>query len=200
MDTKKMISTAKFLNTGAKVVGGIFGACAVVCLIFAVLVAVLGEQMFAVGSFTLDLGYYTFHLTEDFPVDMGMMKWIACVGLMGVAVICFLVKRAAVHLRTILTPMEQGRPFEPGTPGSLRKIAWLTLIGGAMTQLLAFAEGFLQIWAYPMDAVFSTEAVAAVEYNFTLDLSFVWATCLILFLSYIFAYGQNLQRESDETL
>lgn len=200
MDTKKLISTAKFLNNGAKVVGGIFGAAAIVCLIFAVLVAVLGEKMFEIGSFTLELGYYTFHLTGDFPVDMGMMKWFACVGLLGVAVICFLVKRVSVHLRAILIPMEEGRPFEPDTPGSLRKIAWITLIGGAMAQILAFAEGFLQVWAYPIDAVFSTEAVAAVEYNFTLDLSFVWATCLILFLSYIFAYGQSLQQESDETL
>lgn len=200
MNRDKMISTAKFMNTGAKVAGGIFGAAAIVCAIFAVLVAVLGERMIEIGSFTLELGYYTFHLTEDFPVDMGMMKWCIGLGLIGVAVICFLVKRATVHLRSILTPMEEGRPFEPGTPVSLRKIAWIMLIGGAVAQILAFAEGFLQAWAYPVDAVFSTEAVKAVEYNFTLDLSFVWIACLILFLSYIFSYGQSLQQESDETL
>lgn len=200
MDTKKMISTAKFFNTGAKVVGNIFGACAVVCLVFAVLVAVLGEQMFAAGSFTLELAHITLHLAGDFPADMEMMKWFACVGLLGVSVICVLVKRASVHLRTILTPMEEGRPFEPGTPAKLRRIAWLTLIGGAVMQVLAFAEGMILTRAYPMDQIFASDAVAAVEYSFSMDLGFVWAACLILFLSYIFAYGQSLQQESDETL
>ena len=200
MNKEKMMSTAKFMNTGAKVVGGIFGAVSIVCAVFAVLVAVFGERIFAVGSFTMELGYYTFHLAEDFTPDMDKMKWFACVGLIGVGVICFLVKRACVHLRTILTPMEEGRPFEPGTPGSLRKIAWITLIGGAVFQILTFAEGFILMWAYPLDNVFSTQAVKAVEYNFTLDLSFVWIACLILFLSYIFSYGQALQQEADETL
>ena len=200
MNKNKMISTAKFMNTGAKVVGGIFGAVAIVCAVFAVLVAVLGQQMFEAGSFTMELGYITLHMAQDFPADMEMMKWFACVGLVGVGIICFLVKRACVHLRTILTPMEEGRPFEPDAPGSLRKIAWITLIGGAVFQILAIAEGFILTRVYPMDAIFASDAIEKVEYTFTMDFSFVWITCLILFLSYIFSYGQSLQRESDETL
>lgn len=200
MQIEKMKSTAKFMNTGAKVVGGIFGAAAIVCAVFAVLVAVLGQQMFEAGSFTMELGYITLHLAQDFPADMEMMKWFACVGLVGIAVICFLVKRVCVHLRTILTPMEEGRPFEPSAPSSLRKIAWITLIGGAVFQILAIAEGFTLTKVYPMDAIFGSDAIERIEYTFSLDFGFVWIACLILFLSYIFSYGQRLQQESDETL
>lgn len=200
MQMKKMKSTAKFMNTGAKVVGGIFGACAIVCAVFAVLALVLWQETVMTDGFSLDLGYMTLHLADGNPVDMETMKWYACVGLLGSAVLCLLVKRACACLRTILTPMEEGRPFEPGTPGSLRKIAWLTLIGGVVTQVLGFAEMMLLMRACPMDAIFSSAAIEKFEYNYTLDFSFVWIVCFILFLSYIFSYGQHLQREADETL
>lgn len=200
MQIEKMKSTAKFMNTGAKVVGGIFGACAIVCAVFAVLALVLWQETVMTDAFTLDLGYLTLHLADGNPVDMEVMKWFACVGLVGSSVVCFLVSRGARHLRAILTPMEEGRPFEPGTPGSLRKIAWLTLIGGAVTQVLGFAEGMLLTRACPMDAILSAAAVEKYEYNYTMDFSFVWVVCFILFLSYIFSYGQKLQQESDETL
>ena len=204
MQIEKMKSTAKFMNTGAKVVGGIFGACAIVCAVFAVMVAVPaevpGQYIFDTGSFTMNIGYLTLHLAEDFPVDINLIKWFACVGLVGLAVIFLLVKQACVHLRAILTPMEEGRPFEPGTPGSLRKIAWLTLIGGGVFQFLLFVEVELLSRACPMDVILSSAAIETYEYNFTLDFSFVWVVCFILFLSYIFSYGQKLQQESDETL
>ena len=200
MQIEKMKSTARFWNTGMKVIGGIFGVCGIICAVFAVLVAILGEKVFVSGSFTMELGIITAHMAEDFPVNMEMMKWFACMGLVCVAVICLLVKRATIHLRAILTPMEEGRPFEPGTAERLRKIAWLTLIGGAVVQIISISEEILMTRIYPVASVFNAELVEKVEYNFKIDGGFLWAACLILFLSYIFSYGQSLQQESDETL
>ena len=51
-----------------------------------------------------------------------------------------------------------------------------------------------------MDAIFSAPAIHSVEYVFTLDFGFVWLFCVVRFLAQIFAYGQQLQQESDETL
>ena len=200
MNTKKMVSTAKFMNTIARVGGGIFGVCAIICLVFAVLAAILGEGILEMGTFTVELGHVTLYLADEFPRNMEMMRWYACVGLLGISVVCILIWRASIHLRAILTPMEEGRPFEPGTSGSLRKLAWLTLIGGLLSQILGIAERVILMGVCSMEALFAPEAVARVEYTFKIAPGFLWAACLILFLSYIFSYGQALQQEADETL
>ena len=42
--------------------------------------------------------------------------------------------------------------------------------------------------------------IAAVAYNFDVDLWFLGAALVLFFLSFIFRYGEELQREADETL
>jgi len=50
------------------------------------------------------------------------------------------------------------------------------------------------------NALAMLDAVEKLEYVFTVDFGFVAVFCVLMLLSYIFTYGQALQRESDETL
>ena len=43
-------------------------------------------------------------------------------------------------------------------------------------------------------------AVESVMYNYSIRLWFVAVALVLFFLSYVFRYGEDLQRESDETL
>ncbi len=43
-------------------------------------------------------------------------------------------------------------------------------------------------------------AISAVIYDYSLDLWFAIAARILFFLSCVFRYGEELQRESDETL
>mgnify|MGYP003558602748 CR=1 FL=1 len=53
---------------------------------------------------------------------------------------------------------------------------------------------------FDLEKIISSEAISKIEHNYTLDLGFVLVFAVIMFLSYIFSYGQRLQQESDETL
>lgn len=200
MNNAKMIRAANTLDTLAKVAAGIFRVCGFVCLVFAVLVLIFGSKMFVPGSLTLDLDFVKLYLADSFQAVTGMIKLYAFFGVLAAGIFCFAAYYACTILRKIFTPMKDGRPFDPDTPANLRKMAWIVLIGGGLTQIVGIIERMILTKAYPMDEIFSSSAIAKIEYVQTMDLSFVLVACVILLLSYIFSYGQTLQKESDETL
>ena len=200
MHQNKLTKTAKNLDTLVKVVGGIFQAVGIVCLVFAVLIPIAGDAIFMEGSLTLDLDFLKIHVAEQYEEISLLMKIYTVIGLVSAAVLCFTVWYAAKPARKILHPMMEGRPFEAETPANLRKIAWINLIGGGIAQIIGIAERMILTRAYPMEEIFSSPAVEKLEYVFDFDFGFILISIVILFLSYIFSYGQQLQQEADETL
>ena len=200
MENKKMMKAAANFETLFKVVGGVLGAMVIVCAIFAVLVLSLGEKMFVPDFVTLDVGFIKFYLadqyrfiTEDVKL-YGVISLVTAAGLYAVAsYVCSLLCR-------ILKPMKEGRPFATDTARYLRRVGWAILGGGLYVQVLRIAEEFLLTNAYPLQEIFDSEAIVFMEHTITADFNFVLLACAFFLLSYIFSYGQALQRESDETL
>ena len=74
--------------------------------------------------------------------------------------------------RRVLRPMKEGRPFD-GAARQLRRLAWVTL---AANLVLSCAS------------------------QVHLDLGFLGPGIFLLLLSFVFHYGEELQRQADETL
>ena len=200
MENIKLVKTAKGLDTFVNVVGTIFKVIGIICAIFAILVLILGDKMYDASSLTLELDFIILNLADGIQMPEFHMNAYAVAGLIANCFTCFLLSYIAVILRRILSPMKEGRPFEADIPANLRKIAWLSLIVGIIEQVAGIAERVLLTFTYPMDDIFSSELISSWESNFTVDFSFVIVFLVIMFLSYIFTYGQKLQQESDETL
>jgi len=200
MENRKMMKGAKTLDTIVKIAGGIAGAMVWVFLIFAVLVVAVGEKVFVPDSVTLDLSFLTVKLAQEYQAITPMFRAYAAAILVAGAVYAFALRYLTGLIRSILAPMMEGRPFESGVCASLKKIAYWIFIVGGVSQVIGAICSMLLVRAYPIDALFSSGAVLGVEYAFSIDLSFVLAGFVVLFLSWVFAYGQALQREADETL
>ncbi|MBQ2755983.1 MAG: DUF2975 domain-containing protein [Oscillospiraceae bacterium] len=200
MNEKKLVNSAKTFDTVAKVCGGIFRVVAIVLFVFAVLVIIFGNKMYEVGSFTLDLDFVKIYLADKYQTADMPMQIFTVVSLAVVGGLLFAASYVIKLLRDILKPMKEGRPFEESTPKKLRTVAWIELAGGFVLELLGIAERMVTAHIYPMEEIFSSSAIANVEYAYTMDFGFVLVFCVIMVLSYIFSYGQKLQRESDETL
>ena len=196
----KMMKTAGTFETMFRVMGSVLCAMVFVCVIFTVLVLLLGEKMFAPDFVTLDIGFIKFYLTDEYRSFTDSVKLYAVVGLLSMAVLFAVGSYICVLLRRILLPMKEGRPFEETTARNLRKVAWAILGGGLFMQILRVAEEFLLIRAYPMEEIFASDAITSMEHMITVDFNFVIVAAAFILLSYIFSYGQALQRESDETL
>ena len=54
--------------------------------------------------------------------------------------------------------------------------------------------------AYDLHLLLLSEKISHVEFMFVFDLSFLVVYGVLLLLSYIFRYGEELQQLSDETL
>lgn len=200
MKNSKLVKNAGIMDRIAKVIGGVVQAFGIVFAVFAVLVAVLGQKMFMDGPVSLELDFVTIHLVDQISDVAQVIQMPTVIGLAVLSATSFLICRGISLLRQILEPMKQGRPFDETIPETLKKISWIVLISGVAVQLVGAAEFFGMILALPMDQVFTSPAIASVEYNYVFDLNFLWVFFLIRFLSYIFAYGQRLQQEYDETL
>ena len=200
MKNEKLVKAAGTLDMFAKVLGGMAHVCGYICLGFAVLVLIFGEKMFDAGSLTLDIGSLKLYLADGIQIEEGMMKLFACVGLAAAGVLLHLVYRAMKLVRGIFAPMKESRPFDGTVPANLKKIAWLSLAAGLVIQIAGFAELVIVRMAYPMDRIFASEAISDFEFVFAMDFNFVFIFCLLMLLSHVFSYGQQLQKESDETL
>lgn len=200
MENQKMITTAKNLDVVVKVMAGFTGAGAVVCGVFAVLVGIFGESMFQGGMTTLDLDFLKIHLVPDYQFSIRLMRIYVMAALMGLVPLFFGITKGLDYLRRILEPMKLGRPFETEVVIYLKKIAWLILILGAVTQVAGVICRVLLARAFDLEKILTSPAIAGMEYVISVDFGFVLVFALVMFLARIFEYGQNLQREADETL
>ena len=200
MKNKKLINAAKNWDTFVKFFGTFMKVMGILFIVFALLVLILGEKMYEAGSISLDLDFMKLYLAEEYQTVNGLMKIHTIIGLLVGSLISFAIYYASKLLRNILNSMKEGRPFEANIPANLQKLAWTVLIIGAITQIAGIIERIILAKAYPIEQILSSSAIAKIEYSYTIDFNFIFITCILLFLSHIFAYGQELQKESDETL
>jgi len=200
MIQKRMITTAEHLDRFCKIMAGFMKAGAIVCAVFAVLVLVFGELMYDTGHTTLDLDFVKLHLGQEYTGVNSAMIAYTITTLTVVGAVLYGIFRGLHHLRLLLAPVKEGRPFEKEVSKQMRSIAWLILIIGAIVQISGIVSRIFLTHAFPIEAFFASPAVTKIEYVYTMDFGFVLMFCLVMFLSRIFEYGQQLQQESDETL
>lgn len=200
MESNNMVKFAKILDKAAQIAIKVFLIVSIVCVVFAVLVMILGEAMVEKGSFVLELDFVKIHLAEEYQDFTPLMQGHTVLGLLTVAVLTFCVQYGFRILCRILSPMKDGKPFADETPINIGKMAWLIFIGGTIMQVLGVAGQVLLLIALPMDQVFASPAISSLDFHFKIDLGFVFTFLLLRLTAYVFAYGQKLQKESDETL
>ncbi len=201
MEKTKLARSAAVIDRILKIVQGFAVAGVIVAAIFIPLTLIFGQKIIADASH-VQLGVLKVTLAGDAAgyLDIPRIKLsIVCV------LICAIFASAAAWycirvLREILVPMKDGSPFAAGISGKVRKLGWTVLVGGCVVELGRMLSEAFEMMAYDVSRLLNTDLVASVTYNINMDLWFVFAALILFFLSYVFRYGEELQRESDETL
>lgn len=105
-------------------------------------------------------------------------------------------------LKKVVTPMAKGLPFDRQVGPAIRKIAWLQLIGNGIASLLLMISQIVMYFSLDFSTLFLNDSISkcSLSPNFS-SLKTAAITFFVLFLlSYVFEYGQELQKLSDETL
>ena len=107
---------------------------------------------------------------------------------------------AAKITRRILQPMKEGLPFDMSVSKNLKQLGNLTLIGGGSLAVIEVIDRWIIYNMYHISELFHPEKITEVEMSFKMDWKFMIAASVIFLMSYIFKYGAELQKLSDETL
>ena len=160
----------------------------------------LAPEMVGTGYDHADLGFVTFTVAENYLPDHRII-WCEVGMEMFLSLICMVPAHFIVKaLRNILVPMKNGEPFHNTVSTNLKKLANYTCSLGIGLNLQKIIGNILMVKAYDLNLLLLSEKISHVEFMFVFDLSFLVVYGVLLLLSYIFRYGEELQQLSDETL
>jgi len=202
---EKLQSIAKKIDILFKILQILLKVALITLLVGAVIVIAgllfrLDPDMLGTGYDQLDLGFLSLHLASGFaPEKRQVLLQTAVEILMALACVVIAMQFAAC-IRKILCPMQEGQPFHAAISHQLRRCAWLYLALGIVMNVAKLASQALTVSGYHLETVLLSEKVTHVSFLFQADLSFLVVWGMLLLLSCIFRYGQQLQQLSDETL
>ncbi|MBR4657888.1 MAG: hypothetical protein IKP26_01360 [Clostridia bacterium] len=204
VENPALMNTAKVIDRILKVFQGIAVACMIVAAVFIPLTLIFGEKVIADAS-QLETGCLRIVFTGDMSayLDMDGVKLNIVMALVS-AIIPLAAGWYCIRvLRGILAPMKEGRAFAEGISKKIKKLGWTALIGGGLVEIARIAEDFFFVRAYRLDEIISHPSVESVGAAFgpgSVHPWFIFAALVMFFLSFVFRCGEELQRQSDETL
>lgn len=197
---EKMKKTARILDGVFKV---FFWVLVVYCAVFAVagVAALIGGERLAQSEHVrmAVLSYSGLSFSGDIIPAMNFSKTFSLLSAFFVLSGALLLYCITV-VRRILSPMKHGDPFHAAVSGCFRRLGWLSLIFGAMQVIMVNVARRVAAKLL-LEAMRGTEIPLTVERASTVtDVTFLLVAGLFFLFSFVFQYGEELQRLSDETL
>ena len=129
-----------------------------------------------------DFGVWSFHLVGMYSALNPALGWLLFFAMAATVLY-------GLHIvRRILQPMKRGEPFARNVSADMRRFGWLVLIAGAALMAIDIVG----------QSFYVTDSYAVTVHS--VDLTFLVVAAVVFLFSYIFRYGEELQRQADETL
>lgn len=200
---KKLTTIARTLDVYFKIGYWLTIAVTILCIPIFILFFSLSRSnpdLFRGMAQSLQFGNITFRVADAFAAsaDAGrtLMIFSLVIGAVSLPIYCLMIRA----IRNILAPMKKGLPFQTATAKNLMNLGWLIIADGVLGLILDFVSSRIIFSIYDMEALFLTEAIASVSTYYHFNFTFVLYALVLMGLSCIFRYGQELQQLSDETL
>ena len=160
----------------------------------------LPPQMVGTGYEHADLGFITLTVADAYLPDHQII-WCQVGAKMFLTLLCLIPAHFIIRaIREILAPMKDGMPFHNTVSTNFRKLARYTCALGIGLNLLDIVNKILLTKAYDLHLLLLSEKIPHLDFHITFDLTFLFIAAILLLLSYIFRYGEEVQQLSDETL
>ena len=198
-------NTARKLDKVLEIAHIVFGALAIACIVGVVMIAAayvlrLDPSMIGTGYENFDIGFLELTVAKDYAPDKWLVLLQAAITLLVSCRLFYEGRRGVGYIREILQPMAEEKPFESIVSTNLKKLAKLSITMGILYNIIILSEQIITVFVYDLPALLVSEKIAHVGGMFSVDLTFVVYWAILLLLSYVFRYGEQLQQLSDETL
>jgi len=198
-------NTAKKLDKVLEIAHIVFGALAIACIVGVALIAAayilrLDPNMIGTGYENFDVGFLELTVAESYAPDKWMILLQAAITLAVSCRLMYDARRGVGYIREILNPMKEEKPFDTIVSTNLKKLARLSINLGIFYNMIILSEQIMTVFVYGLPGLLISEKVTHVGGMFNVDLTFLIYWAILLLLSYVFRYGEELQQLSDETL
>ena len=200
-----LTNSAKKLDKVFEIVHIVFGALAIASIVLVALIAlswIMGwnPEFIATDYNKLELGFLELTVADGYAPNKWQVLGQTAFVLLVACRLFYDGRRGVGYIREILKPMTEEKPFDSIVSTNLKKLANYTCALGIGLNLQKIIGHILLLKAYDLPLLLLSEKVSHVEFMFVFDLSFLVVYGILLLLSYIFRYGEELQQLSDETL
>ena len=179
------------------VVGAIVFVCVGVCLAVEA-IGVDGWTITEVAS--ISIGNMELEFQEAVQADSTFIiaeLMIAMVTVViAVTVTCYMIR----ILRKVLAPMIEGTPFCGTVSGHMKKLGLVVMIGGIIMDITAAVVSNIALAMYDLTQFFLPDVISHITVQNDINLEHVLVGVLVIMLSHVFRYGEELQQQADETL
>ena len=198
-------NTARKLDKVFEIVHIVLGALAIACIVGVALIAVAyilkwDPSRIGTGYETFDIGFLELTVAESYAPDKWMILLQAAITLLVSCRLMYEGRRGVGYIRQILQPMKEEKPFDTVVSTNLKKLARLSINLGILFNIIILSEQIIAVFVYNLPGLLISEKITHVTGMFNVDLTFVVYWAILLLLSYVFGYGEQLQQLSDETL
>ena len=200
-----LTNTAKKLDKVFEIAHIVLGAMSIGFLVCAALIAVayifkLDPSMIGTAYENFDIGFLELTVAQDYAPDKWLVLLQAFITLLVGSRLMYDGRRGVGYIREILLPMKEEKPFDSIVSTNLKKLAKLSITLGILYNIIILSEQILTVFVYGLPGLLISEKIIHVDGMFKVDLTFLIYWAILLLLSYVFRYGEELQQLSDETL
>ncbi len=202
---KEMKKTAGILEKVFKVLRIMLDIGLVACLVALGILAaglIFGLEAEQIGTFSrsVELGFAELRFAEAYAPDQRAILLFAAAEVLMTLLYLGAGRIAVRCVQEILNPMAKGEPFAGLVSGKLKQLATLTLVLGLAAEGIRMVEQTVTANMMDLQSLLLSEKIAGVSLNYEMDLTFLLVFAALRLLSYVFRYGEELQKLSDETL
>lgn len=198
-------NTAKKLDKVFEIAGIVLGALAIAAIVLVALITVaylfkLDPDMIGTGYENFDIGFVELKIAEAYAPNKWLVLLQAAITLLVSCRLFYDGRRGVGYIREILQPMKEEKPFASVVSVNLKKLAKLSISIGILVNVISLAEQIMMIFVYDLPGLLISEKITHVGGMFKVDLTFLIYWAILMLLSYVFRYGEQLQQLDDETL
>jgi len=198
-------NTAKKLDKVFEIVHIVLGALAIACIVGVALIAIAyilkwDPDRIGTGYASFDIGFLELEVASGFSPDKWLVLLQAAITLVVGCRLAYEGRRGIGYIREILHPMKEEKPFAAVVSTNLKKLARLSINLGILYNVILLAEQIMTVFVFDLPALLISEKIVHIGSMFSVDLTFLIYWAILLLLSYVFRYGEELQQLSDEIL
>ncbi len=184
--------------------GIVYWVCFIFAIIFLFMMIALPVVNITGSQFNWDVFTYSFNgIQLQFAgenvngISSICNRRVAYTVALAMSVVGFILTVLTIRIiRQILKPMIVGQPFEIGIGNKFRTLGYFAIVYGIISNIVKFIGQ--QILISALEGVEGQGVVLSV--NRSMDISFFLVAIIVFLCSYIFRYGEELQKQADETL